>query len=65
MSVFKPPSTLSLEGNVMVADNWSKQKKLFQLYMEASGSIKKLEKQCVAIFLHFVWEKALEIYDIL
>ena len=38
MSLFKPPSTLNLEGNV--ADNWRKWKQRFQLYMEASGSTK-------------------------
>ena len=61
MSVFKPPSTLSLEGNV--AENWRKWKQRFQLYMEASGSMKKPEKQRVAIFLHLVGEEALEIYN--
>ena len=61
MSIFKPPSTLSLEGNV--AENWRKWKQRFQLYMEASGSIKKPEKQRVAIFLHLVGEEALEIYN--
>ena len=61
MSAFKPPSTLSLEGNV--ADNWRKWKQRFQLYMEASGSMKKPEKQRVAIFLHLVGEEGLEIYN--
>ena len=61
MSAFKPPSTRSLEGNV--ADNWRKWKQRFQLYMEASGSMKKPEKQRVAIFLHLVGEEALEIYN--
>ena len=61
MSAFKPPSTLSLEGNV--TDNWRKWKQRFQLYMEASGSIKKPEKQRVAIFLHLVGEEVLEIYN--
>ena len=61
MSVFKPPSTLSLEGNV--AENWRKWKQRFQPYMDASGSIKKPEKQRVAIFLHLVGEEALEIYN--
>ena len=61
MSVFKPPSTLSLEGNV--ADNWRKWKQRFQLYMEASGSMKKPEKQHVAIFLHLIGDDALEIYN--
>ena len=61
MSVFKPPSTLSLEGNV--ADNWRKWKQRFQLYMEASGSMKKPEKQRVAIFLHLIGDDALEIYN--
>ena len=61
MSSFKPPSTLNLEGNV--ADNWRKWKQRFQLYMEASGSMKKPEKQRVAIFLHLIGEEALEIYN--
>ena len=61
MSSFKPPSTLNLEGNV--ADNWRKWKQRFQLYMEASGSMKKPEKQRVAIFLHLIGEDALEIYN--
>ena len=61
MSLFKPPSTLSLEGNV--ADNWRKWKQRFQLYMEASGSMKKPEKQRVAIFLHLIGDDALEIYN--
>ena len=52
MSSFKPPSTLNLEGNV--ADSWRKWKQRFQLYMEASGSMKKREKQRVAIFLHLI-----------
>ena len=49
MSLFKVPSPLTLEGN------WRKWKQRFQLYMEASGSIKKPEKQQVAIF--FISEK--------
>ena len=51
----------SLEGNV--ADNWRKWKQRFQLYMEASGSMKKPEKQRVAIFLHLIGDDALEIYN--
>ena len=61
MSLFKPPSPLNLEGNV--AGNWRKWKQRIQLYMEASGSIKKPEKQQVAIFLHLIGEEALEIYN--
>ena len=61
MSVFKPPSTLSLEGSVAV--NWRKWKHRFKLYMEASGSMKKPEKQRVAIFLHLIGDDALEIYN--
>jgi len=59
MIVFKPPSTLCLEGNV--AHNWRKYKQRFQLYMEASGSMKKPEKQRVEVFLHLIGDDALEI----
>ena len=61
MNSFKPPSTLNLEGNV--AENWRKWKQRFQLYMEASGTMNKPEKQRVAIFLHLIGEEALEIYN--
>ena len=46
----KSPSTLILERNV--ADNWRERKQQFQLYMEASGSKKK-----IYIFLHISSEK--------
>ena len=70
MSLSKLPSMLNLEGNV--ADNWRKWKQQLQLYMEASGSMKKLnkiekikkpEKERVAIFLHLIREETLEIYN--
>ena len=54
-------STLNLEKNV--ADNWRKWKQRLQPFMEASGSMKKPEKQRVAIFLHVIGEEALEIYN--
>ena len=61
MSLLKPPLTLNLERNVVY--NWRKWKQRFQLYMKASGSMKKPEKQRVALFLHLIGEEALEIYN--
>ena len=61
MEQFKPPQSLSLEGNL--SENWRKWEQRFQLYLKASGAEKKSDETKVAILLHCVGEEALEVHN--
>ena len=61
MELFKPPEALSLQGNLR--ENWRRWVQRFDLYLMASGKIKKKEDVQCAILLHVVSEEALEIYN--
>lgn len=63
MEQFKPPSLLTLIGNI--AENWRRWEQCFQLYMVASGAVDKDNEVKIAILLHTVGEEGLEVYNTL
>ena len=58
---FKPPESLSLDGNL--AENWRRWKQRFELYLEASGASEKSEKSQAATLLHVAGAEAIEVYN--
>ena len=61
METFKPPSALNLTGNLR--ENWRRWIQQFELFLTASGKVKKTEKVQCAILLHLIGDEALEIYN--
>ena len=61
MEQFKPPSELSLEGNL--AENWQKWLQSIELFFIASGISGKDEKVQCAAFLHIAGEDARTVYN--
>lgn len=61
MEHFKPPSAMTLTGNV--SENWHKWEQRFVLYMTAAELSKKSMTVQVAVLLHSLGEDALEIYN--
>lgn len=61
MEHFKPPSAMTLTGNV--SENWRKWEQRFVLYMTAAELSKKSATVQVAVLLHSLGEEALEIYN--
>ena len=63
MDKLDPPKGLSLTGNV--AENWTKFKQRFDLYIQATGleADKAKPKQKACTFLHLIGEDALEVYN--
>lgn len=61
MQALQPPPVLQLTGNV--AENWTKFKQRFQLYLSAIGADDKSDKTQASVFLHVVGDNALEVYN--
>ena len=62
MEVFKPPSGLSLEGNV--SENWRKFKQRFEIYLDATETENaRGDKKMASMFLASIGEDALEVYN--
>ena len=61
-SSFRLPNALNIEdGNI--AENFKKWRREIEIYIEASGSSEKSEKNKTAIILHCAGPKVIEIYD--
>jgi hypothetical protein len=58
---FKPPGTLSFHGNI--SENWRRWKQKLDVYMLATESAKKDDEIKVAILLHCIGDKGVEIYN--
>ncbi|XP_077255650.1 uncharacterized protein LOC143893810 [Temnothorax americanus] len=57
----KPPKSLDLSGNI--SENWRKFKQSFDIFLKASGSIRKPDEIKVAILLNIVGEDGIELYN--
>ncbi|XP_029055276.2 uncharacterized protein K02A2.6-like, partial [Osmia bicornis bicornis] len=60
-TIFKPPKSLSLEGNI--SENWRKFKQAFEIFINASGKSKTEEEVKVAILLNLIGEEAVELFN--
>lgn len=63
MSDVRLPEPLSFEGNV--AENFRKFKQSFEIYLIASGKVKKEDKVKIALLLNLMGEEGLEVYNTL
>ena len=61
MEVFKLPPELNLRENAV--NNWKNFKQRFEIYLEASDNTKVSDKREVAIFLNFISEEALDVFN--
>ena len=61
MEHMKPMGPLKMDGNL--AENWEKVETTLESIRKASGAEEKDEGTQCAIFLHTIWEEALEVYD--
>ncbi len=61
MDHFKPPTCLSLDGNI--ADNWRKWKQRYLLYSEAAELTEKTEDIQASTLLCAIGDEALEVYN--
>ena len=61
MNQLKPPNELKLTGNV--EENWTRFKQRLDLYLIATNSDKKEDKQKIAILLTVAGPDAVEIYN--
>lgn len=59
--IFKPPKSLSLEGNI--SENWRKFKQASEIFIKASKNLTAEEEVKVAIFLNLVREEAVELFN--
>lgn len=57
----RPPKSLDLNGNI--SENWRKFKQSFDIFLKASGSIRKPDEIKVAILLNIVDEDGIELYN--
>ena len=61
-SHFRPPAILNLrEGNL--AEHFRKWKRQMEIYVEASGAMKKPKKAQTAIILHCAGPQTIEVFD--
>lgn len=61
MEVFKLPPELNLRENAV--NNWKNFKQRFEIYLEAFDNTKVSDKRKVAIFLNFIGEEALDVFN--
>ena len=61
MEVFKLPPELNLRENAV--NNWKNFKQRFDIYLEASDNTEVSDKRKVALFLNFVGEEALDVFN--
>lgn len=61
MEQMKPPTSLSLEGNL--AENWRIWIQRFELFLVASGIGKKSDAVKRATFLHVAGDEAIKVFN--
>lgn len=61
MEQFKPPASLSFEGNL--SENWRRWEQRFRIYLTASGATEKSNAQQCAMLLASAGEDAVEVYN--
>lgn len=63
MENLKQPKPMIMEGDLAL--NWKKFKQAFQLYLTATGGIRKDDEVQAAVLLHCIGEEAMELFEIL
>ncbi|XP_014670611.1 PREDICTED: uncharacterized protein LOC106811486 [Priapulus caudatus] len=61
MEQFKPSSQLNFDGNL--GENWKTWRQRFELYLTASGAVRKDGATKIAILLHTIGDKGIKIYN--